>query len=310
MKHEEIKQMLHLYLYDELDTVNKEKVKAHIDGCKECSAELEEMKKLFENIAIEKSKDVDESLLNQARYELRGYLRASKQNRSFMFDILLRLNSVITRPAGFAFSSIIILITGVAIGFMLFHKPSNQTVNDDLANNNFMHISNINFIDSDPSDGQIEFTYSLIKNEKFKGSVNDPSLQQLLTYAVLNEKNPGTRLNSINVLNTLGSVPRDNEVKKSLIKVAMYDENPGVRREALIAIKSIPADTDIKDALVYILLNDSSSAMRIEAINSLTEVLKNGYNISDKDVSELKQKAETEQNNYVKFQVSNLLKEY
>lgn len=310
MKHEEIKQILHLYLYDELDAVNKNKVKVHLNDCKECTAEFEKMKKLFENIAKDKSDDVDEILLNQARYELRGYLRARKQNRSFINDILSGLNSFITKPAGFAFSSIIILITGVAIGFMLFHNSSIQPANDDFANNSFMHISNINFIDSDPSDGQIEFTYNLVKNEKFKGSISDPSLQQLLTYAVLNEKNPGTRLNSINVLNTLGSVPHDNEVKKSLIKVAMYDENPGVRREALVAIKSIPADADIKDALVYILLNDSSSAMRIEAINSLTDVLKNGYNISEKDLTVLKQKVETEQNNYVKFQVSNLLKEY
>ncbi len=35
-----------------------------------------------------------------------------------------------------------------------------------------------------------------------RGKVNDPQIQSVLTYAMLNEQNPGSRLNSINAMDT------------------------------------------------------------------------------------------------------------
>ena len=61
-------------------------------------------------------------------------------------------------------------------------------------------ISNIQFIDSDPSDGEVEFTFQASKPVRLKGNVNDPKIQSVLTYAMLNEQNPGSRLNSINAM--------------------------------------------------------------------------------------------------------------
>src|SRR6202007_573133 len=61
-------------------------------------------------------------------------------------------------------------------------------------------ISNIRFVDADPTDGQIEFAYDAVKPMRVKGSVNDAKIQRLLTYALEREQNPGVRLRAVNTL--------------------------------------------------------------------------------------------------------------
>ena len=135
-------------------------------------------------------------------------------------------------------------------------------------------------------------------------------MQQLLTYAVLNEQNPGTRLNSINVINANQNKIVDDEIKKTLITVAKYDDNPGVRREALKSLKEIPIDNDIKSTLIFVLLNDTSAGIRIEAINTLVAAAKNGFSFNQNDMSLLREKIQVDNNDYVRLQAKNIIKEY
>ncbi|HEX9251597.1 MAG TPA: HEAT repeat domain-containing protein [Ignavibacteriaceae bacterium] len=180
----------------------------------------------------------------------------------------------------------------------------------DANNSEKLRIQNINFIDSDPSDGQVEFTFDAVKSGRIKGNVNDAEVQKILTYAVLNEQNPGTRLNSINVINANQIQKPDDEIKSTLIAVAKFDNNPGVRIEALKSLNKLPADEEIKNTLIYVLLNDTSSGIRIEAINSLVGASKSGVSLNQKDLMLLRDKIQTENNNYVKFQAKNIIKEY
>ena len=143
-----------------------------------------------------------------------------------------------------------------------------------------------------------------------RGNVNDTELQKILTYAVLNEQNPGTRLNSISVINANQIQKPDDEIKNTLISVAKFDNNPGVRREALKSLNELPADEDIKNALIYALLNDTSAGIRIEAINALVKGSKSGINLNQKDLLLLKKKIQSDENNYVRYQAKNIIKEY
>ena len=136
-------------------------------------------------------------------------------------------------------------------------------------------------------------------------------MQQILTYAVLNEQNPGTRLNSINVISAAQTNKiNDDEIKTALMAVAKFDENPGVRREAIHSLTEILIDNDIKNTLIYVLLNDTSAGIRIEAINSLVQAAKKGLNFSQNDLTILREKLETDKNNYIRFQANNIKKEY
>ena len=220
------------------------------------------------------------------------------------------LSSFTIKPVGIAFGGAAVLLVGFFLGYMIFKT---SPVNSSAEGSNFTNlkkIQNINFLDPDPTDGEVEFTYESVKSGRVKGNINDSNVQEILTYAMLNEKNPGTRLNSINVINASNQPKKDDELKSVLISVAKYDNNPGVRREAIKSLNEFNADSEIKDAFIYVLLNDTSAGIRIEAINSLMEASKKGIKLNQNDLMSLKDKIQLDENNYVRYQLKNIVKEY
>jgi hypothetical protein len=309
--------MIQFYLYDELNKDEKLIIEEHLKSCADCKLEFESYQKLFNQISEDADKTVDEKLLFAARQELRGALRIERSRVSTSQKILNKIIPFLTKPIGLALGGVSILLIGIIVGH-LFWGTSDQdktTISSLIqpasnTNGENIRIDNIKFIDSDPSDGKVEFTYDLVKQVHLKGSVSNPDVQSILTYALLNEQNPGTRLNSLNVINASQTRKPDEEIKAALISVAKFDDNPGVRREAISSLKEFPADNDIKNALLYVLLNDSSSGVRIEAINSLAKASQEGKILSEKDLELLREKTETDNNNYIRFQAKNIIKEY
>lgn len=309
MEHTQFKEQMQLYLYDELSMKDKKIFEDHINTCKECSAELDEYKKLFKEFNNDSNQPIDPQLLNEARSELRGYLRAQRNKSSNSNYFLNSLSRFLFKPIGFAFSGIILLVLGGFISYLIFN-PLTKKIGNNLQSSERLKIQNVNFIDSDPSDGKVEFTYESVKSERVLGDINDPEIQKIISFAVLNEQNPGTRLNSINVINAKQTNPNNEEIKNTLIAVAKYDDNSGVRLEAVKSLKQITIDEEVKDALIYVVLNDSSSGIRIEAINGLVDATKQGFSFNQQDIDHLKAKILEDDNNYVRFQVKNIIKEY
>jgi len=310
MNHNECKELIPFYLYEELDSEKKILFENHIKSCKDCTSELESYKFLFDDISEDSKSPVDPKVLMEARLELRGYLRAQQNKVSFSNNIKDYVVSLLYKPVGLALSGFSLLLIGLLIGFLVFNTPMIENIKTSSENSNQVRIQNINFIDPDPSDGEVEFTFETVQSDRMKGSVNDIELQKILTYAVLNEQNPGTRLNSISVINANQIQKPDEEIKNTLIAVAKFDDNPGVRREALKSLNKLPADEEIKNTLIYVLLNDTSAGIRIEAINGLVDASKTGISLNQKDLNSLRDKIQIDDNNYIRYQAKNIIKEY
>ena len=310
MNHNECKEMIPFYLYEELELEKQKQFEDHIRSCKDCSRELESIKKLFADISEDAKYTVDPKLLLEARLELRGALRIQKNKVPISNNIKEYISSFIYKPIGLAIGSFSLVVMGMFLGYLIFNSPVVESMGTASTKSNPLRIQNINFIDPDPSDGQVEFTFEAITPGRIKGNINDSEVQKILTYAVLNEQNPGTRLNSINVINANQTRKPDDEIKSTLIAVTKFDDNPGVRREALKSLREIPVDNEIKNTLIYVLLNDTSAGIRIEAINSLVDVAKGGFSLSQEDLSLLQNKIQIDKNNYVRFQAKNIIKEY
>jgi len=310
MNHNECKELIPFYLYEELDTEKKRVFEDHIKSCTDCAGELESYKNLFADISEDSKSSIDPKLLLEARLELRGFLKAQKNKISYSNNIKDYFASFFYKPVGLAVSGFSLLLIGLFIGYMVFNSPLVNEIKTNSTKSDPVRIQNINFIDSDPSDGEVEFTFETVQSERMKGNVNDSELQKILTYAVLNEQNPGTRLNSINVINANQTQKPDDEIKSTLITVAKFDNNPGVRIEALKSLNKLPADEEIKNTLIYVLLNDTIAGIRIEAINGLVDASKTGINLNQKDLISLRDKIQTENNNYIRYQAKNIIKEY
>lgn len=317
MKHNEYKQLLQLSLFGELKSEEQSKLKAHLLTCEECRSGLEDQKNLLELISGKKKADVDEKVLSAARYQLRGALRAEKENKNIFGSITDNNIQLFTTPLRFVFAGAALLIVGFLIGAIFFSKSSQAEITSQQnGENRFaslsedISISNVRFIDSDASDGEVEFTFEASRPVRLKGNINDQQIQSVLTYAMLNEQNPGARLNSINAMDAETPVQYDNDVKNALITVIMTDENPGVRREALKLMSKFTYDETVKQALLYVITSDTVSGLRIEALNSLIEAGGKGYKLNHEELNLFRNKLQDDENPYIKLRSKTILQEY
>lgn len=314
MNHKKYKEWIELFFLDELNEKEKSELQNHLNDCNECSAEFEKQKKFYSLIEKTQLPEPDEKLLSEARRELTAALRVEKnKQQSFSFP-RFNLNEFFFSPARLAFGGIAVLALGILLGFLLFNKTEkvialNEDENQFTFPEEAARITNVRFIDSDPSDGEIEFTVDAVKSLQIKGKVTDPEIQNILTHSILFEDNPGVRLNALNLINTNALKNNDEEIKAALINVAKYDSNLGVRREALKLLRTFSFDSDVREALLYILLNDDNSSMRIEAISSLKEAGERGNGFNQKEISAFKEKYSKEENDYIKYQIKTALQE-
>lgn len=326
MDHKKYKEWLLLAVEDELNSEEKLEMEQHLSGCLECKAEYEEYKKLKSFLSENTDPEPDERLLFEARQNLRKAIRIQRNKTSFG----QRFAGILTsRKLQLVFGGAAFMLIGLLTGYLLF-KPSfpitsavpnssvmfNSTkgtpINPEdsfsLAQND-VRISNIRFIDQDASDGQIEFIFDAVKPVRMKGNINDERIKNVLTYAMLNVENPGVRLNSINALRSENKSQVDNEVKSALVSVAKFDQNPGVRREAIKLLSKFNSDEDVKNTLLYVLMNDKISGNRIEAINSLMKAQKEGVKFNQDELSIFKEKMKADDNNYIRYQAKTVLQE-
>ncbi len=306
MNHQQWKEWINLLAYEELDAERKRLTEEHMKDCVSCREEWDQLKRLHRVMDDHAVQVPTEHLLNEARQELRAALRYERNRptaSSHMRDLFSRF--VPSFRVGMSFAAM--LVVGLFVGYMTAPKkqiliPTVSEVKPlDTSN---LDISNIRFVDADPKDGQIEFAYDAVKPMRVKGSINDQKIQQLLTYALEREQNPGVRLRAVNTIGANKKVA-DPEIKKALITALKSDGNDGVRKEAMAVLKTYPFDSDIQNAFVYVLQRDANAALRIDAIKSLEE-----NKTQDQEIlTVLKEKSESDDNSYIRRRAKDFLQE-
>ena len=326
MEHQKYKEWIKLSFYDELGKNEQEQLEKHLIICSECKKEFDEQKKLVSFLSKEESQKEmrpDPQLLNEARRELRAALRVETERRDFGGTIFNSLISFLTTPYKFALSGAAVLLAGLLAGYLIFGSSQKQdisspiiqvdkkgqNISDISLSQDNVQITNVHFLNKNSETGEIEFTFDAVKPMEMKGNINDRRIQSILTYAMLNGQNAGVRLNSINAISDNKKVNYDNDVKEALIRVVKFDENPGVRRQAIKLLDKFPYDNEIKQAYLYVLSNDTTSGMRIEAINNLFQAKKEGYKFDNQELSVFKKKVETDNNNYIRYRAKTVLQE-
>ncbi|HEX9251598.1 MAG TPA: zf-HC2 domain-containing protein [Ignavibacteriaceae bacterium] len=123
MNHNECKELIPFYLYEELDPEKKKLFDDHLKSCKDCTNELESYKNLFADISEDSKYPIDPKLLLEARLELRGAFRAQQTKTSISTSITNYFTSFIYKPVGLAISGLSVMLTGLVIGYLIFNSP-------------------------------------------------------------------------------------------------------------------------------------------------------------------------------------------
>jgi hypothetical protein len=321
MKHQQYKDRLQLMLYDELSTQDRQDLEKHLEECAECRAELEELKRFHSVLAEHTPSFVTDSLLQEARRELRGALRGERLKQSIWEKLAEGVRNLILPQYKTAFGAVATLAVGLFLGYLVFSPRSGERGIQQLPTQaaketaqplgGNTQITNVRFVSSDPTSGEVEFTFDAVKPVHMKGSVNDPDIQKVLAYALLNEQNPGVRLRSVDVIGSenLKSTSSEVEIKRTLIAALKSDDNPGVRKEALEVLQRFPFDDEIKRAFLDVLVHDNNSALRITAINALENARGEKLPVDPEVLSVFKQKMLSDENNYIRLRARAVVEE-
>jgi len=79
----------------------------------------------------------------------------------------------------------------------------------------------------------------------------------------------------------------------------------GVRKEALEVLQKFPMDEAIKQSFLYVLVHDKNAGMRVAAIKCLESQQK----IDNDVVSVLRQKIQSDDNDYIRLKARDVLQE-
>lgn len=317
MKKEEYKELMLLSIYGELSNEEQSKLDAYLKKHPELKNEFQELKKFKSFVTENTTQKTTNKLLTDARAQLRETLR----NEAKGYSVISRIRTMIEElfKPQLVFGGIGILSLGMIIGYWLFAPSGSrleknivvQPVGNSAKTIPQTSIANVRFIDSDGSDGEVEFEFDAIAPMRIKGKLDDPEIQKVLTHALLNETNAGIRLSSVNALRYQieNKKTADPFIKDALISSLKSDVNPGVRSEALRVLQQYEFDNDIRDALLYVISKDNNSGVRIAAINALEIAKMDGTKFDDVTINKLKKQIESEQNNYIRNRAVNLVKE-
>jgi len=317
MKHDEYRDLLLLSASGGIDADEQAVLERHLKTCDQCSREYGELQNLHRALTEHRPGiEADERLLNEARQELRIALRKEALRRSAWFSWL---DPGEYGPAPrFALGAAFTLAIGFLLGRSLF-PPAPVQENLPVASltpsggsrpeEGRTKITNVHFIDHGRGTGEIEFTFDAVTPVRMRGSIDDPKIQKVLTHAMLNEENPGIRLQAVHAINRQDVESQDSETKSALIKALAADANAGVRKEALNALRRLPFDGEIKKALLRTLMSDGNPGLRVAAINALDSARTSVSGVDGDILNVLKEKAETDDNNYIRVKARAVIQE-
>jgi len=313
MINQRIREMLQLYLYDELSDDDRRAVDDVLSTSAECRAELDELRKLHRTLAHYAPKTAADQNLAEARSELRVAIRHERTRVSWWQKVSDFIADSVFVQYKFALGGVATVAVGFLAGYAVFNAPVHengllfrQTSNESVIDQSESRLMNLRFVNQNTEDGTVDLTFDAVTPMHVKGNVNDPRVTSILAKALVSERNPGVRMRTVSAISDQAKVQpsTEKEVKASLVAVLKYDQNPGVRKEALKALQKFPMDDDIVEAILYVLKNEKNTGMRIAAINFLDFSKLSGQAV-DKDLLQtLRDKMQSDENNYIRIRAN------
>jgi hypothetical protein len=321
MTHDDVKQWLTLPV-EELDEAMRGHLEDHLASCVECRQEAALLQRLHDEVRLAAPVVTDEDLM-VARHMLFRTLR-QRSGSARRFERLMTWLGL--SPSGAwkpALAATLIAVAAFGAGTLAFRAGSGLPTGFHVAAYDFsgddrplgaIQVLNLRILNRDESSGDIEFEFEAVQPLHVKGNMRDPGIQAILARALVSSQNPGVRLRAANVI---GGQVADRQldrrsmelVKESLISALLYDQNRGVRMEALKALQPFLPDSAATAAIVQILKREENVAMRIAAINSLDLNTFGQAPAREQVESALRDRSMSDANNYIRIRAAAALQE-
>jgi len=275
--------------YGELADEQRHELERHMTGCPECHKERDQLLALKVLMEAHPVVEPDANLIARSRLRLEEALDALPPLRWFE-----RLGQRVTN----SFASLqaaplavcLLLLVGAGAGSLGGYKVAENRAAQTVAARGAVRpavastagnaapaeIASISSIVQQPNSHMVEVHYNQLVPQQIEGSLDDPSIRQLLMLASQNSASAGVRDDSVGLLAAeckAGHGCKAEGIRDALMVALRYDKNAGVREKALQGLEPYVAeDVRVRDAVLEALLYDGDSRIRTAAINILEPV--------------------------------------
>jgi plasmid stability protein len=288
---ESFRDRLSLLLYGELTFEQEEQIHQHVAGCSACQMELDRARRMHQ--ALDEEEPVmPAALLVDARRSLRLRLAGERERAAVRAagGRWMLSWSAFLKPAGVLAA----LVAAFAAGRSTDGLPGivAGTRQTPVA-------SRVSFVEPEQGGG-VRISLDETRRRVVRGSMEDPSIRQLLMTAARDSSDPGLRVESVEMLCSRSG---EAEVRNALLHALEHDSVPSVRLKALEGLKLFSKDQQTRQVLARVLLNDTHAAVRAQAIDLLTQ------SPSADVVAPLQELMRREQDDYVRLRTQSILRD-
>lgn len=260
-----------LLLYGEISDAERTAAQVHVEGCDGCRLALAEERRLLAILSERQAIEPDEDLLEVCRQDLARALDerpapgAEWARRLVAFWSEARL----TPAYGVLFLLVGFMAGAVAprAGALQSVRPATQAAGPS-ATLSETQVASIRSLEASPDRDHVRLSYDTLQRGSLEGSASDPEIRALLLNTLETNQNPGLRLEAIEALRR--HVGQE-EVRRALVAALRADDNPGARLKAIEALdERVPSDPEIRRAMLDAVRQDANSGVRVRAIDLLS----------------------------------------
>jgi hypothetical protein len=266
-----VKENAALYIYDELADDQRHELEQHVERCASCKLEVAAARDFRATMATVAVPEPSPNLVAASRMRLSEALETASQSHGwsrFAFDLAGWLHQVRLSPA----LTLALLIFGFAAGTMTTYtlvRGARGGNGPQPGGPQEASIASIRGIVQEPNSNKVQIKYDQLVPAQKEGSLDDPTIQQLLLFAARNNTSGGR----MDAFDQLVKKPEDSRVREALIYGLRYDKNVGVRLKALEALKPyVKDDVRVRDAMLEALMGDPNPGVRAQALGVLKSV--------------------------------------
>ena len=285
----------------------------HLESCPTCAERKVELDRLQALLAARRTAEPKQEALNIARQRLAARIKVQSGQSPFprlgdrWFEWIKPWFQPVWKPA----IALGLLLVGLILGRMIYYSPGdllNQMPQIDLTSSmdferqyitdnvlkSGSNIQDFRIKPLAPESGLVQVNFKAVQDYQIQGDPTDALIENLLTWALKNDANSGSRLSSVEELARASDL--STPAQEALAYALVNDQNAGVRLKALEALGSAPRNSLSEQAILSALLKDSNPAVRIRAIDM---ILSEELDIKSEPL--ILKAAEADSNDYVRM---------
>ena len=307
--HRRYQRFIYLACTGDLPDSQERLLEEHLQSCERCRRDAAEARRFQEFIFAHPLPPPGEEALQDARSSARSAL--THRSRTDLLTRILHLLTIIPplRPAPIAAGVGLFIIGMLSARLLITSGPQDDVLAESLTLIDSVRPANVQVFSSGISGSEVEIRFDAVRPIRVQGRYDEPRIQRILAYALLNGDNAGVRLRAVNGISTAAPASVDREAKAALILALTRDENDGVRRESLRALLRYPPDREIRDALLSVLLNDPNPGLRVAAINGLADLDSRGLRFDERALQNFRDHFADDDNLYVRAKARTIIGE-